>query len=265
MAIEKETFVIGGHLKMRVAGSNVPFQKCGLVSTIQTTIETNSITLSDTTVPQGGEYDAVDRITSVGLAINFREFFTPVLAGILWGDSTTVPSDTITDEQHIAAVDGTIALDNMPLAIDTVTNVVNGEPGTDTFAEFDDWVMTGSGIEVVTGGALETAISSAADTYSVSVGYQSATVDVVEALTNSGLELELLFEGENAAGTKKRIEARFWKCRLNPASSQDWINVDDFMGADSTCKVIADPTKLGAGKSKYFRVKKERSVSIPAE
>src|SRR5690606_2311111 len=138
-------------------------------------------------------------------------------------------------------------------------NVVDGEPGSVTFEEFDDWVMTGSGIEVVSGGALEAAIIAAgpAAPYSVSVGYKSAAVDVVEALTNSGLELELLFEGENAAGTKKRIEARFWKCRLNPASSQDWLSVHDFMGAESTCKVISDPTKVGAGKSKYFRIKKE--------
>jgi len=259
MAVLKETFVIGGHLKMRVAGSGLPFQKCGLVSSIQTTIETNNLTLSDTTTPQGGEYDSVDRITSVGLAINFREFFTPILAGILWGDVSTVPAATHTDEQHVAAVDGTIALDNMPLEIDGVTNVVDGAPGTEVFEEFDDWVMTGSGIEVVAGGALETAIMAAAPgtPYSVSVDYKSAAVDVVEALTNSGLELELLFEGENAAGTKKRIEARFWKCRLNPASSQDWLNVDDFMGAESTCKVISDPSKVGAGKSKYFRIKKE--------
>lgn len=46
MAVQKETFVIGGHLKMRRSGSGLPFQKCGLVSTIQTTIETNNLTLA---------------------------------------------------------------------------------------------------------------------------------------------------------------------------------------------------------------------------
>ncbi|TEE94138.1 hypothetical protein IPC1491_30055, partial [Pseudomonas aeruginosa] len=71
MAIEKETFVIGGWLKAREAGTGGAFQKVGLVSTLQQTIETNEITLPDTTTPQGGEYDAVSRITSVGLSINF--------------------------------------------------------------------------------------------------------------------------------------------------------------------------------------------------
>ena len=84
MAQEKETFIIGGWLKAREAGSNAPFKKVGLVSTIQQTIETNDITLNDTTTPQGGEYDAVSRITGMSLAINFRELYTWVLAALVW-------------------------------------------------------------------------------------------------------------------------------------------------------------------------------------
>ncbi|WNF45816.1 hypothetical protein RHP75_15735 [Pseudomonas sp. SG20056] len=254
MAIKKETIVIGGHLKAREAGSGVPFQKCGLVSTIQHTTETNALTLADTTSPQGGEYDALDRITGVSLAINFREIFTWVWAALLWGDATEVPGSTHTGEEHVAQIDGTIALNEMPLTISGVTN----EAGDVDFDEFDDWVMTGSGIEPVTGGALEDAITASAGTpYKVAVDYTSAAVDVIEALTNSGKTFEFLFEGENAAGTQKRIEARFWRCRLNPSTAQNWLNVDDFGGNEATAKVLLDPTKVGSGKSKYFRVKKE--------
>lgn len=85
MAIEKETYVIGGPFKIRESGATIPFQFAGLVSTIQQTIETNEITLPDTTTPQGGEYDAVSRITSVGLSINFRELKTSILAALVWG------------------------------------------------------------------------------------------------------------------------------------------------------------------------------------
>lgn len=49
MAIEKETYVIGGPFKIRESGVTAPFQFAGLVSTIQQTIETNEITLPDTT------------------------------------------------------------------------------------------------------------------------------------------------------------------------------------------------------------------------
>ncbi|MCY1307756.1 hypothetical protein D9M70_577100 [compost metagenome] len=147
----------------------------------------------------------------------------------------------------------------MPLNISSVSS----EDGTTSFDEFDDWVMTGSGIEVVSGGALEAAILAEAPgtPYMVSVDYTSAAVDVIEALTNSGKVFEFLFEGENAAGTQKRVEARFWQCRLNPATQMDWISADDFGGFEATAKVLRDNSKVGAGTSKYFRVRKELAAA----
>lgn len=255
MATRKETVVIGGHLKAREAGSGLPFQKVGLVSTIQHTTETNSLSLADTTTPQGGEYDSLDRVTSVGLSINFREIYTWVLAALVWGSATSVAATTITGEKHTAATAGTIALDKMPLTISGVSN----EAGTTDYDEFDDWIMTGSGIEVVAGGALDAAIKAAPSgtPFKVSVDYSSAAEDVIEALTNSGKVFEFLFEGENAAGTQTRVEARFFQCRLNLATTMDWINTEDFGGFEATAKVLRDDSKVGAGVSKYFRIKKE--------
>ncbi|PTQ70354.1 hypothetical protein [Pseudomonas sp. GV071] len=262
MAIKKETVVIGGHLKARLAGTNVPFQKVGLVSTIQHATETNSLTLSDTTTPQGGEYDSLDRINSVTLTINFREIFTWVLAALVWGDFSSVSATTVTAESHPAAVDGTILLDKMPLTVSGVSHTTTGgSPVTTEFDEFDDWVMTGAGIEVVSGGALETAIKAATGEYLVEVDYSSANFDVVEALTNSGKTFELLFEGENAAGTQLRVDARFFQCRLNPATQMDWINTEDFGGFEATAKVLRDNSKVGAGTSKYFKVRKELAAA----
>lgn len=258
MAIKKETVVIGGHLKAREYGSGLPFQKVGLVSTIQHATETNSLTLNDTTTPQGGEYDSLDRVTGVTLNINFREIFSWVFAALVWGDVSNVAAATHTGEIKRAGVDGTIALDHMPLTISGVSN----EAGDTEFDEDDDWIMTGSGIQVVAGGALEAAIEAAGITpYNVSVDYSSAEVDVIEALTNSGKTFEFLFEGENAAGTQKRVEARFFMCRLNLATTMDWINTEDFGAFEATAKVLRDDNRVGAGTSKYFRIKKEKAAA----
>ncbi len=258
MTIKKETVVIGGHLKAREYGSGLPFQKVGLVSTIQHATETNSLTLNDTTTPQGGEYDSLDRVTGVTLNINFREIFSWVFAALVWGDVTNVAAATHTGEIKRAGVDGTIALDHMPLTISGVSN----EAGDTDFDEDDDWIMTGSGIQVVAGGALEAAIEAAGTTpYNVSVDYSSAEVDVIEALTNSGKTFEFLFEGENAAGTQKRVEARFFMCRLNLATTMDWINTEDFGAFEATAKVLRDDSRVGAGTSKYFRIKKEKAAA----
>ncbi|MDF3932148.1 hypothetical protein [Pseudomonas citronellolis] len=247
---EKETFIIGGWLKARLAGSSAPFLKVGLVSTIQQTIETNDITLNDTTTPQGGEYDAVARITGMSLSINFRELYTWVLAALVWGESSSAPSDSIVDEAVTAVPGGTVPLAQMPLEITEVTN----DAGTTTYEEGTDYQMTGSGIEFLEGGAISASTP-------VKVTYESAAVDVIEALTNSGKVFEFLFEGENAAGTQKRIECRYWRARLNPANQQDWINTDDFLQSQATAKVLMDPTKVGAGKSKYCRIKKEKAAA----
>ena len=263
MAIKKETVVIGGHLKAREYGSGLPFQKVGLVSTIQQATETNTLTLNDTTTPQGGEYDSLDRVTGVSLTINFREIFTWVLAALVWGSATEVAAATHTAEVKRAGVDGTIALDHMPLTISAVTGPAADPEDPDIeFDEDDDWIMTGSGIQVVAGGALEATIIAAGVTpYNVSVDYSSAAVDVIEALTNSGKTFEFLFEGENAAGTQKRVEARFFMCRLNLATAMDWINTEDFGAFEATAQVLRDDGRVGAGTSKYFRIKKEKAAA----
>src|SRR5690606_26799597 len=153
------------------------------------------------------------------------------------------------DEVKRAGVDGTIALDHMPLTVSAVTGpgATELDPAIE-FDEDDDWIMTGSGIQVVPGGALEAAIIAAGvNPYNVSVDYSSAAVDVIEALTNSGKTFEFLFEGENAAGTQKRVEARFFMCRLNLATSMDWINTEDFGAFEATAKVLRDDSRVGAG------------------
>ncbi|UAC98795.1 hypothetical protein K8B72_04535 [Pseudomonas aeruginosa] len=44
---------------------------------------------------------------------------------------------------------------------------------------------------------------------------------------------------------------------MKPSSQQDWLNTEDFLAAEATAKVLMDPTKVGAGKSKYLNIKKE--------
>lgn len=246
MAREIETFVVGGLVKMRKYGVGGAFTPVGLVSTLTQAIEKTDITLADTTTPQGGEYDALSRISSMTLTMNWREFYSGNMAAMYWGDLEKVPAATVTDETHTATKGGTILLEKMPL---TITSVMPAAGGT-AFVEGDDYQMTGSGIEILEAGDI------AADA-EIKVTYASAAVDVIEALTNSGLVYEFLFEGANAAGTKKRINLQYFRCQLSPAASADWISTDDFMGSEVTAKVLSDPAKVGAGKSKYMKIMKE--------
>lgn len=246
-----ETFLVGGQVKMRKYGVGGPFRPVGLVSTLTQAIETNDITLADTTTPQGGEYDSISRISSMSLTMNWREFYSSNLAAIYWGTVDRVPATTVTDEPHTASKGGTILLDKMPL---TITSVKLAAGGATAYDDGDDWQMTGSGIEILEAGAI-------ADGAKLLITYASASVDIIEALTSSGEVYEFLFEGANAAGTKNRVNLQYFRCQLSPAASADWISTDDFMGSEVTAKVLSDPKKTGAGKSKYMRIMKETAAA----
>jgi hypothetical protein len=254
MARTIETVILGGIVKIRPAGTGLPFRDVGLVSTVTQATETQEITLANTRTPEGGNFDKKTRITALTLAMNFREFNTENIAANLWANVSEVPSAAVADEAHIAQVDKTIVLEKMPL---TITSVTDAATGTTTFVEDDDYRMTGSGIEVLPGGALATAIEGAVGDYSVEVSYTCAAFDEIEVLTNSSQEFEILLEGQNGAGTMKRINPRFWRCKFAPAESLDWLGTEDFMGMNVAVEVLADPTR-GTGKSAYMKIQKEK-------
>lgn len=149
MAIEKETYVIGGPFKIRESGATTPSSSlawCPLSS--RPSRPTRSLCRippprrAVSTMPFRASLRSGCRSTSA----NSRP-----ASWLPWcGDATNVPSATHTDEAHTAVPGGTIALDFMPLEITSVKS----DDGSTTYEEFDDWNMTGAGIEIVEGGDL---------------------------------------------------------------------------------------------------------------
>lgn len=254
----KETAVIGGILKMRKAGSGLPFTPVGLSSSVQQTHETNQIRLEDATNPLGGTYDKLEKVTSMGIAINLREINSRNLGALLFGTVLNVPTSTVAAEEVIVAVGGTSKLAKMPLTITSVKGVGETPP---TYVEDVDYMLTGAGIEVLAGGALEEDIDGD-DDFKVVVAYTSADYDEIEALTDSGQEWELMFEGGNAVGTKGKINAHYWRVRFGLAQAMDFINVEDFLGLQATAEVLSDPGR-GLGKSAYMKINKQNPTPAP--
>jgi len=258
----KETAVIGGTLKIRRAGSGLPFEPMGLSSSVQQTHETNQLRIEDASNPVGGTYDKLEKITQMGIAINLREIFSRNLALQLYGTVYDVPSEQITEEERIVKVGGTSMLSKMPLTIDSI---VDEATGLIEYAEDIDWLITGAGFEVLAGGDLATAIEAAPDgeAFKVLVDYTSADYDEIEALTDSGVEWELLFEGANAVGTKGKINAHYWTVRFGLAASMDFINVEDFMGQAVTAEVLYTSGR-GQGRSAFMKINKQKNVPLAA-
>lgn len=83
--------------------------------------------------------------------------------------------------------------------------------------------------------------------------YTAAAQDVVQALTTSGKEYEMVFEGLNEARSGKAVIVSAYRVRLGAAQNISLIG-EDYAVLEITGKMLKDTTKTGAGVSQYFRV-----------
>ncbi|WP_374979243.1 hypothetical protein PSGK_21095 [Pseudomonas solani] len=258
MPRQVETFVVGGIFKMRRAFTATPFLDAGLVSTYQQAHETETLRLTNTRNPNGGTYAKDDRVSSMTLAIFFRELISSTVATLLWASVKDVPSAVQPPESVIVQVGKTSLLSKMPLEI-TAIEEDTADPDPEEF-DLDNIKMTGAGFEVLEGGALATAIG-IKENYKVKVTYKCAAYDEFQALVDSGQEWEILFEGANSSGTKKRMNNRYFRCKFGLAESLDWISVDDYMGMQATAEVLADESRVGDSMSQYMESRKEKPIA----
>lgn len=133
---------------------------------------------------------------------------------------------------------------------DTVTDgtVVWTCAGKTTLVADTDYQVRAAGLLVSEGATL------AGESWTV--GYTKAAANLVQALTSSGKEYELLFEGLNEAKSGKRTIVNAYKVKVGAAQNLGLIG-EEFAALELTGKVIKDTTKTGAGISQYFSTQVE--------
>jgi hypothetical protein len=87
----------------------------------------------------------------------------------------------------------------------------------------------------------------------IKVSYSYGAYSAVEALTAGGQIYELSFGGLNEANNNSPVVLDIFRLKISAASALDFLG-DDFASLEVKGKVLLDPTKSGAGTSKYFRV-----------
>lgn len=88
----------------------------------------------------------------------------------------------------------------------------------------------------------------------LSVGYSYGAYAAIEALTTKAPELELLFGGLNEADSGKPVVVNIWRASQGITKALSLIN-KGFGSLDVEGTVLQDPTKTGAGISKYYRTR----------
>jgi hypothetical protein len=199
----------------------------------------------------GGLLNSVSRITAVTLALTLQSLSPPNLALALRADRSDIEAGTVTGEAHTAYTGALIRIANIDPSDVVVTDASDG---TTTYTEGADYKVTSAGVIPLAGGAIDTAIqalSEPSDGLPVTIDYSYGARSVVEALTHSGTEYVLYFDGLNEADSGKSAVGDLWRVKFGAAKQLDLVG-DDYAGLELAGKLLADNSK-GAGESAFFR------------
>ncbi len=236
------SYLGSGKVYMREYGADLGLKFIGNVSALNFAVSEETKELRDYTQPGGGTYNEVRRIQSVEMNLTGHDFSPENLARVLYGTTSTIATGTVTSEAAEAYKDALVPLAHIPLSITSVTGV----GATPTYVVDTDYQLTEAGLYIPAG-------SSIADSTPIEVTYTRADYDAVEALTQSGKEYELVFEGLNEARSGKQTIVKVHRVRVGAAQNVGLIG-DEYGALEVSGKLLKDTTIVGAGLSQYFKV-----------
>ncbi len=244
MALQTYSYLGKGKIYLRSTsgGGAMPIGNC---SALNLSVETNSVSQPNYQVAGGGVANELQRVASVSLAMTMLEFRPKNLQIALRGTIAAVTAAAVADERHEVYADGLVAFDHVPDKGETITVTLDpdGTPGVLTLNT--DYQIAGAGIVMLDSGNY-------LDGDEIGVAYTKVAGDVIEAMTGSGDEYELIFDGLNEAETDKAVIIRVYRVKWSPTSGLGFIG-DDFGELPLEGSVLVDSTKVGAGISQYFK------------
>jgi hypothetical protein len=231
------------YLRSTSGGGAMPIGNC---SQLEMGVETNSVTQPDYTSVGGGNANEIARVASVSLNMTMLDFRPDNLVIALRGTNSEITGTTVTDERHTAYAGGLVSLDSQPDHDVAVTVTVDPDGSSSVAVEGTDYSVTNAGILILDTGSI-------IDGDVIGVDYTKDGADVIQALTNSGDEYELIFDGLNEAETGKSVTVKVYRVKFSPAAALGFIG-EDFGELALEGSVLNDASKVGAGVSQYFQI-----------
>ena len=215
----------------------------GNCSNLALSFEENSVELRDFTSAGGGLANSIRTISSVSAAMTLHDLTSANLAKVLRADTSAVTAGAVSDESHTGYHGGLIKLNKLP---DTSTIVVTSDPAGTTYVENTDYTVTRAGVIILSTGSI-------GDGDPLLISYTSKAGNLVQALTQSGLEFRMVFDGLNEAQSGKPVTIEVFRLKFGPAQNIGFIG-EEFAGLELTADILQDASKSGAGISQYFTV-----------
>lgn len=231
-----------GKIHGRIAGTTDPMLYLGMANKLEYSVKANKQKIQDSSKPGGGVYASVSRIESVTASMNFMDLNTGNIARALFGTASAVAAGVMPEKTVIAHKGALIPLDH----IDSTLVVLTNSAGTTTYDEDVDYEVQPGGVYIIPAGAIT-------DAQSIKLSCSHGAFDKIEGITTSAPVLELRFVGENEASGGRPFIFDAYKMQLDPAKALALLS-DKFAELPVEAELLADPTKTGAGLSKYLKI-----------
>ncbi|CAM3349184.1 hypothetical protein [Paracidovorax anthurii] len=202
----------------------------------------------DMTVLGGGTHGEVRRVTDVKVKMKIADLNVVNLARATLATVAGIEAGTVTDEAFTVSGLGTLLplMHIDPTAVTIKKGTVANSATAVTMA--GNYLVKPEGI-VLLDGAPDIALAD-----KLWVSYSYGAYAAIEALTTKAPELQLLFGGLNEADSGKPVVVDIWRASQGVTKALSLIN-KGFGALDVEGTVLQDPTKTGAGISKYYRTR----------
>lgn len=239
--------MMAGIVYAREVGSTQPLQPIGGIEEFTIAIDEAKITQSNTSSSGGGNRAVVYRINAMTIAAKLQDLNPINLARSLRSAATAVAAGTVTDELAVARAGGLTRLAHLQPATVVVRNAatnaaINAAGNYEVRPEGLFWYDDAAALTGAPAGGL-----------GIEVDYAHSGYDVIQALTAAAPILEMSFSGVNEALEDAPCVVDFWRVQLSATKGLNLISAGAFATLDIEGEVLRDPTKTGAGVSKYFR------------
>jgi hypothetical protein len=253
--------MMSGVVYAREVGSTEPLQPIGGVEELTLAIDEAKIVQANYESPGGGNRATVFRINEMTLAAKLQDLNPINLARTLRGIHTEVAASTVTNELASAQPGGLVRTAH----INPTTVVVRNATTDAVIAAAGNYEVRPEGLwfydDATALAAARTAWQTANPTLAASlfpglgieIDYAFGGYDVIQALVRSAPLLEFMFAGVNEAGEDAAAIVDLWRVQLSATRGLNLISAGAFATLDIEGEVLRDPTKTGAGTSKYMR------------
>ncbi len=233
---------------LRIKGEVGNFKFAGNMSQIELSPSLTTNTVKDYTSAAGGNACSSTTIDAINVNMTFncldKDVLIAALAGVATASTATV---AVVEEPHTVASDCVFVplngLVDKSVAV-VVTNVVEDSDDLVTYVVGEDYIVTGTGLEIPEGSAIDGAIL---------VSYSQRPFCEIDLYQNISREYEFVFDGVVNNATRDPFGAYFYKVKFTPATAFNLIT-DGFGDIQVTGELLKDPTKINADGDSQFGI-----------